>query len=105
MYFDFDKAKLNPSAIAVLSDAKVAIKKMGGAVSVSGFTDTAGTASHNKMLSELRADAVAKAFSAAGISTDAISTKAFGQTKLAVPTPDGVRKAANRRVLIVVEPK
>ena len=105
VYFDFDKAKLNPSAIAVLSDAKVAVKKMGGTVSVSGFTDTAGKASYNKMLSELRADAVAKAISAVGVSADAISTKAFGQTNLAVPTPDGVRKAANRRVLIIVEPK
>ena len=105
VYFGLDKAELGSDAMAVLSEAEAAAKKLGGKVTVAGFTDTSGAANYNQTLSELRAGAVAKAMADGGISSDTISAEGYGQTNLAVPTPDGTVEQGNRRAVIIVAPQ
>ncbi len=105
VYFGFDKSELTPESQAVIAEAEAAAKKLGGMVDVAGMTDTVGSDEHNDMLSELRAGAVAKALSAGGVAASKISTEAYGQRNLAVPTADGVNEPKNRRAVIVVQPQ
>jgi outer membrane protein OmpA-like peptidoglycan-associated protein len=104
VYFDFDKAELDPAAQSVLAEAEAAAKKLGGAVSIAGYTDTAGAATYNDGLSAVRADAVAKALAAGGVASTRIATSAEGERAPAVATPDGTPEPANRRAVIIVQP-
>jgi outer membrane protein OmpA-like peptidoglycan-associated protein len=104
VYFGFDDAALDPAAEAVLNEARVAAEKLGGVVSVAGNADKAGGDEYNQVLSELRADAVAKYMTAEGLPHGIIQTTAYGESNPAVPTADGVPEPANRRVEILVEP-
>jgi len=102
VYFANDSADIDPAAQAILAQAEAAAAKLGGAkVTIAGYADTTGTDKHNLMLSERRAEAITKLLS--GSAKD-VESMAFGQTNLAVPTPDGVAEAKNRRVEITVEP-
>ncbi len=103
VYFDFDKTAITPAGQSVLAEAEAAAKKLGASVSVAGHTDTAGDMTYNEMLSERRAEAVARALADGGIAAKRISTEWHGQTNLAVPTPDDTPKAPNRRVVIFLE--
>ncbi len=103
LYFDFDKTAITPAGQSVLAEAEAAAKKLGATVSVAGHTDTAGDMTYNEMLSERRAEAVARALADGGVAAKRISTEWHGQTNLAVPTPDGTPKAPNRRVEIYLE--
>ncbi len=105
IYFDFDKAELNPEAQAVLDDIIFDIKDRSlGGIIVQGHTDTAGPAEYNMKLSQARANTVAQELIKAGIPAEIVTTEAYGETQLAVPTPDGVPDAANRRVVIDFKP-
>ena len=72
-------------------------------VEVNGFTDTSGTSEHNQRLSEDRAYAVADELARDGVDRRRIQAQGYGESRLAVPTPDGVREPRNRRVEIVLE--
>lgn len=65
-----------------------------------GFTDTVGTAEYNQGLSERRAEAVARYLESQGVSRDRMVIRGFGETNLAVPTPDQTPEPRNRRVEI-----
>jgi outer membrane protein OmpA-like peptidoglycan-associated protein len=104
VYFDLGKSEIDSAAQAILAEAEAAAKKLGGTVSVAGHTDTSGAAGYNETLSEIRADAVAKALAAGGVSSNRIAAEWFGQNDLAVPTPDETVEAANRRTEIIVQP-
>jgi outer membrane protein OmpA-like peptidoglycan-associated protein len=101
IYFDFDKYNLRPDAQAALDDMIFDIKdrQLGGIISA-GHTDTAGPPPYNMELSQRRADTVAEALIKAGIPAQIITTEAFGETDLAVPTPDNTPDQANRRVVV-----
>jgi outer membrane protein OmpA-like peptidoglycan-associated protein len=104
IYFEFDKYELTPEAQAALDDMIFDIKdrELGGIVSA-GHTDTAGPPEYNMGLSQKRADTVANELVKAGIPAQIIVTEAFGETDLAVPTPDNTPEAANRRVVVDFE--
>ncbi len=104
VFFDLDKADIDPAAQAILAEAEAAAKKLGGKVRVAGHTDTLGSSEHNDALSDMRADAVAKALAAGGVSSQRIAAEGFGQNDLAVPTPNETAEAANRRTVIIVQP-
>jgi outer membrane protein OmpA-like peptidoglycan-associated protein len=100
-YFDFNSSTLKPEARSVVRQAAAAAKQ--GQVShitVTGHTDTVGSAEFNQALSERRADTVRKELIADGVSADEITAKGVGKTELAVPTADGVREPRNRRAVI-----
>jgi OOP family OmpA-OmpF porin len=104
IYFEFDKYNLTPEAQAALDDIIFDIKDrdLSGIISA-GHTDTAGPPSYNLGLSQRRADTVATDLIKAGIPAQIITTEAFGETDLAVPTPDNTPLQANRRVVIDFE--
>jgi peptidoglycan-associated lipoprotein len=101
VYFDFDKYNLRPDAQAALDDMIFDIKdrNLGGIIS-NGHTDTAGPPHYNMKLSQERADTVAEALIKAGIPAQIITTKAFGETDLAVQTGPDKPLQANRRVVV-----
>lgn len=105
VYFDLDKSELRPDAAAVVKEAEAAAKKLGGKVTVAGYTDTTGSDTYNQTLSELRAGAVAKAMAEGGVSSATITTAGFGEKDLAVPSADNKAEARNRRAVIIVSPQ
>src|SRR3546814_19177366 len=65
---------------------------------LAGHADRSGSATYNVGLSQRRADAVNSYLTARGVADTAVTTQAFGETRPAVATADGVRNDQNRRV-------
>ena len=84
----------------------IATARSGGQsrITVVGHTDTAGSADANQALSLKRANHIADALVDMGARREAIQTSGVGETDLAVPTPDGVKEAQNRRVVVTLVP-
>lgn len=102
--FDFDKATIKPEyqeLIQKLATATQSNKNI--KVSVVGHTDTMGSKDYNYSLGGRRADAVQKMLIKYGIPASQIVAVSAGEEGLAVPTPDGVANAKNRRVRVVKE--
>jgi OOP family OmpA-OmpF porin len=102
VFFDWDRADLTQRSVGIVRDA--ATYAQGShytRIDVDGNTDTSGTPSYNRGLSERRARTVADELVRDGVPQNAISTHAYGDTKLLVPTGPGVREPQNRRVEIV----
>lgn len=68
---------------------------------VAGYTDTVGEPRANQALSERRARAIAQLFANEGIDIP-IRIQGFGESVLAVGTPDNTRESANRRAVFVL---
>jgi OmpA-OmpF porin, OOP family len=101
VYFQFDKATLTPEAETTLANIVADIKgRQLGGITVGGHTDTAGPPAYNMQLSQRRANAVAGQLTKEGIPAHIITTEAFGETDLAVQTPDNTPNQANRRATI-----
>jgi outer membrane protein OmpA-like peptidoglycan-associated protein len=101
VYFEFDKANLTPTAESTLNDIIGDIKGRDlGGITVGGHADTAGPPDYNMQLSQRRANTVAAELVKAGIPARIVTTEAFGETDLAVPTPDNTPDQANRRATI-----
>jgi OmpA-OmpF porin, OOP family len=102
--FDFDKANIRPDGQTVINQVLAdATAKGAPQISVTGHADRSGPADYNLALSLRRADAVRQALIAGGISADQITVSGRGEEEPAVPTPDGVREQANRRVEIIIQ--
>ncbi len=102
VYFEFDKSALTPEGSKVISDAAAYFMQMHPPrVSISGYTDLAGTPQYNMGLAKRRADMVRGGLVKAGVPDSAILESWHGKENPAVPTPDGVREPRNRRVEIV----
>ena len=100
--FGLDQATLTEQDRRVIAQAAEGYRRGGSPqVSVTGHTDTSGSAAYNLELSQQRAAVVARAH-ARGDSRDHIVTLGRGEEALLVPTADGVREPRNRRVEIVV---
>lgn len=101
--FGTGSARLNDDANAVITDAANHAKNYGQPrVVVSGYTDSAGSASGNMALSERRAKVVAAALRLRGVARDTIKTNAYGDDFPEVKAGNGVSEAKNRRVEIGV---
>ncbi len=104
VYFEFNKSDLTAAGKTVVDNAAAYYKKTGSLkVAVAGYTDTSGTAAYNMGLSHRRADTVQAALVKDGVPAAKISTAWFGETHLAVPTPDGVKEPRNRRATIAIQ--
>ncbi len=102
--FDFDKSNINAAGQAVLQQVVADFNSnKAHSISVTGYTDRAGTPAYNMKLSERRADSVRAALIKAGVPADAITTAWKGENDPAVPTAPGVREQANRRAEIIVQ--
>jgi len=102
--FDFDKSNINPAGQAVINRVVADFSaNKAKSISITGYTDRAGTDAYNLKLSEQRADAARSALIAAGVPADAITTAWKGEAENAVPTADGVKEQANRRDELIVQ--
>jgi OOP family OmpA-OmpF porin len=99
--FDFDRANIKPEFRAELDKiAEMLVQDTSANILVWGHTDTAGPAAYNQRLSERRAEAVAAYLESKGVSRSRMAIRGWGETRLAVPTPDNTPNAQNRRVEI-----
>ncbi|HZT50888.1 MAG TPA: OmpA family protein, partial [Stellaceae bacterium] len=104
VYFAFDSARVTPEAAATIRQAaQHATRGNLVRLTVTGHTDTVGSAAYNQRLSERRARAVERALIADGIPRGDIVARGVGKRDLAVATADGVREPKNRRAVIVEE--
>jgi outer membrane receptor protein involved in Fe transport len=104
VFFDFDKSNITAAAAKVIQAAADAVRA-GHVVqiTVTGHTDTVGSAAYNQGLSERRAASVKGQLVADGVASGEITTLGVGKTGLLVPTADGVREPQNRRAEIVLQ--
>lgn len=101
IHFAFDSAAIEPAAGNTLDRVADEIKRYHPReVTVAGFTDTAGPNDYNIALSERRAEAVSEALNDRGITNRIIDKEAYGETKPAIETKDGVALRENRRVMV-----
>jgi outer membrane protein OmpA-like peptidoglycan-associated protein len=99
--FDFDKATLRPGNREVLSRiAGVLMTLKGYQIYVYGYTDDIGTEQYNQKLSERRAEAVRDYMVKAGLETNIISTKGYGESDPLAKGDSAQARAKNRRVEI-----
>ncbi|SMF06991.1 OmpA-OmpF porin, OOP family [Tistlia consotensis] len=104
VYFDFDRSNIRPDAQAVLNDVVAAAKKEGvSEFSLTGHADRAGPPDYNLRLSIKRAESVRDYLVGKGFMPQNISVAGRGEADPAVPTADGVREQANRRVEIIFQ--
>lgn len=99
VFFDFDKSNIEQSAANVLDVvAQEAANQTLNSVMVVGHTDTSGSNSYNQALAMRRANSARDALIQRGVPAELIQVESRGESELMVPTPDGVREPANRRV-------
>ena len=105
VYFDLDSWTLTAEDLAVITNV-INTARAGGQsqITVVGHTDTTGSAAYNQRLSVRRANVVVEALVDMGARRAAIRASGVGETDLAVPTPDGVKEAKNRRSVIAIIP-
>ena len=103
LLFRLDSSELNVTGIAKLREIAQGLhEKDGWTIMLNGHTDRSGSDEYNMALSGRRADAVKAALVKLGVDGTHIQTFAFGETDPAVPTEDGVKEPANRRVEILL---
>ncbi len=103
--FDFDMSNINAAGRVVIDQvlADAAAKGVPVSISATGHADRSGSEDYNMALSLRRADSVREALIAGGIDGNAITVAGRGESEPAVPTADGVKEQANRRVEIVIQ--
>ena len=99
--FALDSARISRGAEAELTQIADAARDQPDAeIWIEGHTDTSGTREHNWELSDARARAVADCLVRLGVAPHRLRSQGLGESGLAVQTPDEVREARNRRVVI-----
>ena len=99
VHFDTDKATLTPEDQATLDRAADVLKNNPKAhLRVEGYTDNAGTDTHNMTLSQQRAIAVATYLKSKGVADDKLSGQGFGEANPADTNSTAAGQADNRRV-------
>ncbi len=111
--FDFGKATIRPDQRPKLDATLQRIRKaydtarktygdsLDFRLYIAGYTDTVGTPKSNLALSEARALAIARYFRAHGLRIP-MFYQGFGESVLAVPTPDDTPEPRNRRTVYVI---
>lgn len=104
VYFDYDVAEITPDTYRMLELVRSNYGGCGNYVILEGHTDTALDSEHNMALSLRMVRNVSAFLKMLGISEGYQEQHAYGETRPAVATGDGVREPANRRVVIRIEP-
>ncbi len=103
VYFAWNDDVVDSAGNRVIDDAVAAANDLGIAdYTITGHADRSGPEDYNLQLSLRRADAVRSALIARGVKEGGISVAGRGEAEPAVPTADGVREPANRRVEIIL---
>lgn len=99
VFFDFDSSRVDQGGASVLDSIAAEVAKQNiSSVNVIGHADTSGSKKYNKRLSMKRANAVREGLLARGVNANLLMIDSRGEDELMVPTSDGVREPANRRV-------
>jgi outer membrane protein OmpA-like peptidoglycan-associated protein len=103
IFFDFDKYTLKPESETEL-DKLVQLLKLNPNVNIrlNGYTDSVGSAEHNLILSQNRAQAVVNYLISKGISESRLSAKGYGSAHPVAPNDTEEGRALNRRTELVV---
>ncbi|MGB1086877.1 MAG: OmpA family protein [Alphaproteobacteria bacterium] len=102
--FDFDSSKLSNDAQEAVNYIAAKLRNWPqGKALVIGHADKAGTSRYNMALSQARAGRVMKALTTAGAPSDKVALTWAGEDDPAVPTADGTREQANRRVVVILD--
>jgi outer membrane protein OmpA-like peptidoglycan-associated protein len=117
LYFDWDSIAITPDSAAAIERAQAAARETGERIRLRSYSDRSGTEAYNLLLSRRGAEAVRDELVRRGVSADRIEIEALGETYPSsmpmegsgphtplVPTQDGVREPANRRVEIQLSP-
>lgn len=103
--FAFDKAVLTPNAETVLEEAVTLLKNSDSVIEVrvEGHTDSVGTETYNKKLSQERAEAVVAYLVSRGVKSHGLIAVGMGETSPEASNDTAAGRAANRRVDFVVQ--
>jgi outer membrane protein OmpA-like peptidoglycan-associated protein len=98
--FAVDSATILPDSFALMSEiADTLIRNPRiRRVEIQGHTDNSGTADHNKVLSDQRANSVRDWLISHGVSSDRLMAQGYGQERPLVPNVTAAMRARNRRV-------
>jgi outer membrane protein OmpA-like peptidoglycan-associated protein len=103
LYFESGTTRLTRDARAILPRILSEIRKRPSAeVTINGHTDTVNDDRNNTRLSHQRGELIASFIRKSGLPVNEISVEAFGETMLAVATPDNRSETKNRRVEVTV---
>jgi outer membrane protein OmpA-like peptidoglycan-associated protein len=101
--FATDRAELNASGMATVRKlAEIMMQNPDRTVMVEGFTDSTGSAAHNKDLSERRAASVAQALVSLGVPRERIGMRGYGEAFPVASNDTAANRQLNRRVEIVL---
>jgi outer membrane protein OmpA-like peptidoglycan-associated protein len=101
--FATDRAELNANGMATVRKlAEVMMQNPDRTVMVEGFTDSTGSAAHNKDLSERRAASVAQAPASLGVPRERIGMRGYGEAFPVASNDTASNRQLNRRVEIVL---
>jgi outer membrane protein OmpA-like peptidoglycan-associated protein len=100
VYFEHDRSFLTDQANEVISNEVNDIASRAcnySSVLIQGHADTSGNPRYNIGLSERRVTIVRDALVSRGVPGDLMTGEAFGESRPAVATGDGVKEPLNRR--------
>ena len=101
--FDFDSYALKPATRDNLQELSPTLKKYDDTdLKILGHTDSVGTDSYNKVLSEHRADAVDNFFVSDGIASTRLTTTGYGESDPVASNETADGRQLNRRVEVVI---
>jgi outer membrane protein OmpA-like peptidoglycan-associated protein len=100
--FDVDSATIRPESKPVLDEVVASLAAQPGwQLTIEGHTDSTGSAEHNRVLSQQRADAVKAYLVAAGIDPTRLQTAGFGASQPVADNSTELGRSQNRRVELV----
>ncbi len=97
-----EESKLDEALKILLPAIKKHVKNMDCQLYVAGHTDTVGSLSANRELSQNRARSIARYFSSNGVKGIPIYVRGFGEELPAVETGDNVAEERNRRAIYIL---
>jgi outer membrane protein OmpA-like peptidoglycan-associated protein len=101
--FDTGKATLKPGAASTIDRLAAFLEQAPDrSVSIEGHTDSVGTESYNRQLSEERANAVKAALLAKGIPAERVITVGKGEDEPVASNDNAAGRQQNRRVEIII---
>jgi OmpA-OmpF porin, OOP family len=102
--FALDSAVILPESFGILTEIADSVIRHPEIkrVEVQGHTDNSGTAEHNQLLSEQRAEAVRAWLVQHGVDADRLVARGYGQEKPLVPNVTAGNRAQNRRVQFII---
>lgn len=102
--FEFDSANLTRESQRTIDEITDVLKTVPDrSLAVEGHTDSIGSVSYNKGLSERRAGSVADALSNEGIPKRQMRVRGFGEGSSIATNNSEVGRARNRRVEVIIE--